>query len=296
MAGQTVLVTGSSRGLGRRVVETLARRQHTVFASMRGAEGKNAESAAELRALAEREGLRIHAVELDVSDEASIQTAVQRVLEAAGHIDVVIHNAGFGLMGPTEACSMEQIRSLFEANVFGVLRLNQAVLPHMRRRGSGLLMYMASTSAHIFYPFLGAYSGTKAALEAIAHTVHYEVFSLGIDTVILQLGTYATDFGTNYQQATRDEAWDDYGATGETGRAFLARIVDYMAKASDPQEAAEMVAKLIDTPAGQRPLRVATGMGSEGLLKINEASEAIHSQILSPVGLDSLLTRKGEDK
>src|SRR3954465_9318424 len=113
-----VLITGSSSGFCLLTTRTLAKKGHTVFASMRGVSGKNAAVAAELHAWAGREGVKVHAVELDVTDQASVDHAVKHILETAGHLDVVVNNAGFGSVGHTEAFTAEQVQALFDVNVF----------------------------------------------------------------------------------------------------------------------------------------------------------------------------------
>ena len=141
---ETVLVTGSNSGFGRLIVETLARQGYIVFAGMRATSGRNAPAAAELLSLAEREQLAMHIVELDVTDDVSVEQAITAVIAATGRLDVVVNNAGVSFSGPLEAFTPEQVRQQFETNVFGVLRVNRAALPQMRQQGSGLLLQMGS--------------------------------------------------------------------------------------------------------------------------------------------------------
>ena len=142
---QTILVTGSTSGFGRLTVETLARRGYRVFAGMRAAAGKNAPAAEELRALAQQEQLALHLVEIDVTDDASVERAIKAIIETTGRLDVVVNNAGVAYSGPLEAFTLEQVRQQFETNVFSVLRVNRAVLPQMRKQGSGLLLLALET-------------------------------------------------------------------------------------------------------------------------------------------------------
>src|SRR5260221_14398849 len=126
---QTVLVTGSTSGFGRLMVETLARQGYVVFAGMRDVAGKNAPAAEALRQAAERERLVLHIVDLDVTDDASVEQAVEAILGTTGRLDVVVNNAGVAYSGPLEAFTLEQVRQQFETNVFSVLRVNRAVHP-----------------------------------------------------------------------------------------------------------------------------------------------------------------------
>ena len=149
---QVVLITGSSTGFGRLFTETLARNGHTVFATMRDPGGHNAKNASEIRTLAEKDSLLIHALELDVTDDASVERAVDAAVAKAGRIDVAINNAGYYLSGLEEAVTTEQARRLMDTNFLGPVRVNRAVLPHMRRQRSGVLMHISSGSS--FWGFL----------------------------------------------------------------------------------------------------------------------------------------------
>jgi NAD(P)-dependent dehydrogenase (short-subunit alcohol dehydrogenase family) len=126
---ESVLVTGSNSGFGRLIVETLARQGYIVYAGMRATSGRNAPAAEELRTLADREQLALHIVELDVTDDASVEQAITSVLAHTGRLEVVVNNAGVAYVGPLEAYTPEQVRQQFETNVFGVLRVNRAALP-----------------------------------------------------------------------------------------------------------------------------------------------------------------------
>src|SRR5215470_8526287 len=131
---KTILITGASSGFGRDTAETLFRSGHTVYASMRKAQGKNREAAAALRKLG------IKTVELDVSDDASVEAGVKRVLAEAGKIDVLVNNAGIASVGVTEAFTAEQAKIIFDTNVIGLLRVTRAVLPSMRQKRDGLII------------------------------------------------------------------------------------------------------------------------------------------------------------
>lgn len=291
--GQTILVTGTSSGLGRRISETLARRGHTVYAGMRNTQGTNAASATSLAAGAQAANLQLQVLDMDVTDDGSVQHAVQQVLAQSGSIDVVINNAGVMVVGLSEACTVAQLRQMYEVNVLGVLRVNQAVLPVMRRQGAGLLLYLSSSGASFVYPFMGLYGATKAALEGLAETIHYEVYSFGIDTTIVQAGTYATNLGTNVQVAANEPVRASYGAVGQIAQAFTAGFADALspAQAADPQSLADAVAHVVDLPAGQRPLKLPIGPYTEGLQVINHAREPLQQTVLPALGLQALLER-----
>lgn len=291
LSSPTILITGSSSGVGRSSAEVLARHGYTVFASMRDIAGKNAPVAAELRDLAARESLALHVIELDVTNDRSIQHAVEVILAQTGRLDVLVNNAGFGIVGLTEATSVEQAQRMVDVNLLGVLRVNQAVLPHMRREGSGLVVYISSTSARVVYPFLGLYGATKSAVDIMAEAMHYELFGVGVDSVILQLGGYATEFGSKALLAADEGMAHDYGVAGEMVQGFTAHFSNALDDCQDPRDVGEAIAKLIEQPHGQRPLRMSFGTGSEGLDDLNQPLAAYQRQVLSGMGLSPLLER-----
>ncbi|MCP5048723.1 MAG: SDR family NAD(P)-dependent oxidoreductase, partial [bacterium] len=135
---KTVLITGSSTGLGRVMSEAMARNGYRVFASMRDIKGKNEANAKELTGLAQTENIPLEVVELDVTSQPLIDKAVDHILSTAGTLDVVINNAGLGTDGPVETISIEKIQTIFDVNVMGPLRVSRAALPHMRKKKSGL--------------------------------------------------------------------------------------------------------------------------------------------------------------
>jgi NAD(P)-dependent dehydrogenase (short-subunit alcohol dehydrogenase family) len=149
---QVVLITGSSTGFGRPFADTLARKGHTVFATMRDPGGRNAKNASEIRVLAEKNSLPIHVLELDVTDDASVERAVDAVLAKAGRIDVAINNAGYYVSGLAEATTTEQAQRLMDTNFLGPVRVNRALLPHMRRQRSGVLMHISSCAGRVVLP------------------------------------------------------------------------------------------------------------------------------------------------
>ncbi|MFL5335263.1 MAG: SDR family oxidoreductase, partial [Geminicoccaceae bacterium] len=187
-----VLITGASTGFGRDTAERLARRGHQVFATMRDIKGRNAEHRESLQRLAIREQLRLQVLELDVTDQASVQSAVQAALDDAGRLDAVVNNAGVAGIGVTEAYTAEQFQQVFDINVFGAVRVNRAVLPAMRQRRSGLLIHVSSGAGRVTIPAMAAYCASKYALEALADAYRFELLSFGIDSVLVEPGIYKT--------------------------------------------------------------------------------------------------------
>ncbi len=276
---QTILVTGSTSGFGRLTVETLARQGYRVFAGMRAAAGKNAPAAEALRALAQREALALQIVEIDITDDASVERAIAVIIETTGRLDVVVNNAGVSYSGPLEAFTLEQVRQQFEINVFSVLCVNRAVLPQMREQGSGLLLQIGSIAGRLGMPFLGLYGATKFALEGLTESYRYELAPFGIDAAILEPGTFPTSISANRQVAADAERLALYQA------AMNAFTVPFYAEnrsatPPDPQEVADAIAQVIAQPAGERPLRtvVATVAQRQAPQALNDAAtQAMHS-------------------
>ena len=276
---QTILVTGSTSGFGRLTVETLARQGYRVFAGMRAAAGKNAPAAEALRALAQREALALQTIEIDVTDDASVERAIAEIIETTSRLDVVVNNAGVSYSGPLEAFTLEQVRQQFETNVFSVLRVNRAVLPQMREQGSGLLLQIGSIAGRLALPFQGLYGATKFALEGLTESYRYELAPFGIDAAIIEPGTFPTTISANRQIAADAERFALYQASIDAFTVpFFAE--NRSATPPDPQEVADAIARVIAQPAGERPLRtvVATVAQRQAPQALNDAAaQAMHS-------------------
>lgn len=279
--GRVVLITGCSTGFGRVTAEKLAREKYHVYAAMRNVGGRNAENVRELQALAERESLVLHPVELDVNDDASVDRAVDKVIQDAGHIDVLVNNAGLSIRGLTEAVTIEQMRRVFETNVVAVQRMNRAVLPHMRSRGSGLLIHISSQAGRVVIPGFGIYGASKFALEALVESYHYELAGEGIDCISVQPGAYATAISQNADKAADEVRALDYGPGGEIPKTLLANL----GKRRDPQEIADVLLRLIEMPSGRRPLRTEVGVTGDFVARINNFTDTIQEGILNVLGL-----------
>lgn len=279
-----VLITGCSTGIGFSLAQTLCERGHHVIATMRALADRNAGNAARLRSACEGTTGQLDVLELDVTDDASVAVAVEQALARAGTIDVVVHNAGLGALGLIESFTVEQIRAVFEVNVFGSQRINRAVLPHMRARGQGAVLYVSSTIGRILFPFFGAYGPSKFALEAMAECYHNELRPLGIDVTIVQAGGYATEFFRNAQQPSDRECIAAYGEPGERATNFYTSGT--MPPVPAPSELADDIANLIELPAGTRPLRkVIDPMMGQAIEAINQTVAEIQGQVLKGMGV-----------
>jgi len=280
-AEKVVLITGCSSGFGRVTSETLARMNYRVFAGMRDLGNRNASNAREVQALAEKDSLPLSPIELDVNDDASVDRAVSEVVRSAGHIDVLVNNAGLTIRGLAEGVTLEQVRRIFDTNVFAVHRMNRAVLPHMRKRGSGLLIHISSQAGRVVLPGLGIYGASKAALEALVESYHYELAGEGIDCVLVQPGAYATAIGQNADTAADQPREESYGP----GREIPQTLVANLGKRRDPREVADAVLRLIETPAGKRPLRTDVGVTGDFVARLNQFTSQIQEGVLQAFGL-----------
>jgi NAD(P)-dependent dehydrogenase (short-subunit alcohol dehydrogenase family) len=185
--GKTVLITGTSSGIGRAAAELLAAKGYRVLATMRAPEKGD-----DLGASAKANGWDLTIVPLDVRDDSSVQSA----LKQAGDIDVLVNNAGFEVWGPLEEMTVEDLKDQFETNVYGPFRLITAVLPGMRNRGSGVLVNVSSVAGRVSAPLNGIYSASKFALEALSETLKYETGHFGIRVHIIEPGGVETPFSS----------------------------------------------------------------------------------------------------
>jgi len=284
-SGQVIVVTGASTGFGRLIAETAARKGYRAYATMRNARGKNAANASELHEMAKRESLSLRAIELDVTNDASVQQAVEEIIHEAGRIDVLVNNAGYGLMGVTEAVTLEQAQRIMETNFFGAVRMNRAVLPQMRKQKSGLLVHISSGGGRVVVPSMAFYCATKWALEALAEEYRYQLAGQGIDSVIVQPGAYPTAVFNNIEMAADPSRMDTYGPVNGLAEHVLKLLGG--AK-GNPQEIADVVLKTIETPIGQRKLRQRVGSGVNGIVELNELSERVQKQVLEGFGMSEI--------
>ncbi len=277
-----VLITGASSGFGKGTAVELAKRGHTVFATMRGMEGKNAEVARDLRELAEQENLALQVLDLDVTDDASVEQAVSRAVAEAGGLDVLVNNAGIGVMGIQETVTPEQAQQLFDVNVMGVLRVNRAALPHMREQGSGLVIYLSSAVGRLVTPFGGLYAASKFALEALAEAASYELEPLGVRSFIVQPASYGTDFGANVVMGADEARVQSYGPVKEMFEGFMANF-----GAMEQGDSQEVVRVIVNAVEGKvQGLRQPIGADMKQPVEaMNKTAEAVQKQLLAAFGM-----------
>jgi NAD(P)-dependent dehydrogenase (short-subunit alcohol dehydrogenase family) len=279
---QVIYITGSSTGFGRLFAETLARHGYTVFATMRDPQGKNAKNAADLLALASRESLSLFTLECDVTSDASVELAVRAAIAQSGRIDVAINNAGYGIIGLAEAVTTEQARQIMDTNFMGCVRVNRAVLPHMRRQRRGLLMHISSGAGRVVIPAFSLYTASKFAMEALAETYRYELASQGIESVVVEPGAYQTPVFSNIVAAADSSRTDTYGIANHIPTKMNALLSSTVA---DPQDVADVVLQIVETPVGQKKFRYRVSHTDLGVDEINATTERVQSRLLEMFGL-----------
>jgi len=286
--GKVVLITGSSNGFGRLTAEALARKGYSVMASMRDIDGRNAKAKEELLRLGQNENLDIHVFEIDVADEASVNQGVAQIIEANGHIDILINNAGTVDYGVIESFPIEQIQRLFEVNVFGPLRMNRAVLPTMRQQQAGLIISLSSGLGRLVFPTMGVYSASKFALEALSETYRYELAQHGIDCVIVEPGVYPTNINVSNGLSEDAELTDAYGDLGKMASQLPIQFRDGF-QDRDSNDITRAIIKLIETPSNERPLRTCVGAETDTLAPLNKMASQVQGGLMEAFGLPDLM-------
>jgi NAD(P)-dependent dehydrogenase (short-subunit alcohol dehydrogenase family) len=218
---QVALVTGVSSGIGRATAEVLASREWRTFGTVRRPA---------------RGPAGVELLPLDVRDAGSVESCVQAVLHAAGRIDLLVNNAGVALYGALEETSVEEAQALFDTNVFGVMRMTQAVLPAMRRQGAGRIVTIGSVAGFVPIPYDGIYVAAKHALEGWAETLAYEVERFGIRVVLIEPGYIHTDLDRNVSRAR-----SSIPAYAEERRRAEAGMARKVAHGEEPSVVAETV-------------------------------------------------------
>jgi NAD(P)-dependent dehydrogenase (short-subunit alcohol dehydrogenase family) len=291
-----VLITGSSSGFGELTVRTLLQKGHSVAATMRQTDTRNAEAARRLRNIAAETPGTLHVFDLDVTSTPSVGRAVDQALEALGGIDVAVNNAGYGVGGYMETVTDDQLQELFEVNLFGVQRVMRAVLPSMRKAGRGLIINVSSIMGRIVIPFATAYTASKYALEGLSESYHYELAGSGVDVVLVEPGGFGTNFMANMAYGADRERLESYGPQAERPNQMWSAF-GQLFQADDapkPQAVADAVLHLIETPPGQRPLRTVVDplKGGEGPMAVNRVTDKIQVQLLESMEMQDMLSVK----
>ena len=251
----TVLITGCSSGFGKLSALHFARKGDTVFASMR-----NTAKAGELEQAKQAESLPIEIVQLDVTDDASVEGAVRQVIDAAGGIDVLVNNAGLGHHGPVEETDDDEVKEIFETNFFGALRVTRAVVPKMREQKSGTIVNVSSLAGRVVAPYGGIYSASKYALEAASEALYYELHPFGIRVLLIEPGGFETAIEGSRRLSRRFTEGSPYLELEQRFEQSLTRLPGG-GERGDAQDVAEAIYNAVNTD--QPKLRYLVGQDAE---------------------------------
>ena len=282
-----ILVTGASSGFGNLIVNELVKAGHRVAGTVRDPKGRNAEAAASLRKLG------VEVVDIDVTDDASVEVGVAAAETALGSIDVLVNNAGAGAHGLQENFSAEDFKRIFDVNLFGVQRMTRAVLPQMRARGSGLVLNVTSLLGRVTIPFLGPYNAAKWAVEALSENYRVELSQFGVDVAVIEPGGFPTNFFGNLIRPSsrdRDPGYGDMAAAPENMLEEMGKSLEAN-PLQNPQLVADAVVEVVGKAPGTRPFRTEvdrSGM-SEPIKPYNEQAEKVTEALFTNFGMEGLL-------
>jgi len=208
---KVAIVTGSSSGMGFETSLILARNGFYTYATMRKLEGEGSKHLADIT---KSENLPLQIIRLDVNDDKSVKDAINTIVKEKDRIDVVVNNAGYDLMGALEETSMEEIKGQFETNLFGAIRVLQAVIPIMRKQKAGTIVNITSLGGRVSFPLNSAYHATKFAFEGLSESIQYELEPFGIKIIVIEPGGVGSNFMKNLKMAsnTSDPSNSPYGS------------------------------------------------------------------------------------
>jgi NAD(P)-dependent dehydrogenase (short-subunit alcohol dehydrogenase family) len=228
MTRRTILITGSSTGIGRSIAEYFQYKGWNVAATMRRPDEEK-----ELRELE-----NVLCLRLDVLNEPSIRDAIDATISSFGSIDVVVNNAGYGVVGPFETTTREQIQKQFDTNLYGVMNVTRAILPYFREQKKGIIINIASAGGRMTWPLYSLYHGTKWALEGFTESLQYELRPFNIRMKIIEPGSILTDFYGRSQEVARSNGLDVY-------EEYVNRVVPNLQKAGADAPGPEVVAAVV---------------------------------------------------
>jgi len=235
---KVAVVTGSSSGIGFETSLALARKGYLTYATMR-----DTKKGIKILETSKKEGLQLEILELDVNKKESIESAISKILEQKGRIDVLVNNAGYLLFGCIEDISVEDIKAQFETNFFGIIRLIQATAPIMRKQGSGFIVNVSSVAGRIGFPATPAYISSKFALEGLSESMRYEMSPFGIKTVIIEPGVIKTNIFSSMKisKPKPDSPYKEISEKVKSGVKMMAEM------GTSPKEVANTIIKAIET-------------------------------------------------
>lgn len=264
MADKVWFITGASRGFGLLLARDALARGDRVVATARNPQAVTEELGAHPALLT---------VQLDVSKDAAAVVAVQAALERFGRIDVLVNNAGYGILGAVEEVSAEEVRRNFDTNVFGLLNVSRAVLPVMRKQRSGHVINISSQGGYQAFGGFGIYCATKFAVEGLSEAMAQELAPLGVRVTVVDPGAFRTDFLDSSSLARTSARLDDYEETIDVMRTFAS--TNNHAQPGDPAKLSQALLVLADT--AQPPLRLQ--MGSDAVARVYEKHQQVEQEL-----------------
>jgi NAD(P)-dependent dehydrogenase (short-subunit alcohol dehydrogenase family) len=291
---QIIVITGASSGFGALAARALAHAGHTVYASMRETTGRNAPQVTEAARYAKEHKVDLRTVELDVASDQSAKAGIDTVIVDNGRLDVLIHNAGHMSFGPAEAFTPEQFAELYDINVLSTQRVNRAALPHLRRQGQGLVVWVSSSSARGGTPpYLSPYFAAKAAMDSLAVSYAGELTRWGIETSIVVPGAFTK--GTNHFVHSGKPA--DTARAAEYDNGPYAGLPDLALKGlatlepadADAASVADAIVKVVDLPFGERPFRIHIDPSEDGAEIVNGVADRVRAELFRRIGIEDLL-------
>ena len=256
---QTVLITGASAGIGKITCLYLAEKGYNVIGTSRASSRLS-----DLYSEADQRGVTVHELELDINSDAEVQRVMPEVFNQFGEIHALVNNAGYGLWGPLEIVSIDEMKTLFETNVFAVLRMTQVVLPAMIERRAGKIVNISSVFGRLATPFNGAYASSKYALEGLSESMNHEVSPFGVHVALVEPGLFETEFQRNQIRAERAD--DPNLAYAPYVQRYNDRHQTFDKLASDPVKVAKVIHKIIRSrrPALRHPVGLESHAGIMG--------------------------------
>jgi len=234
---KVAVVTGTSSGIGFETALALAREGYYTYATMRDTAKSD-----KIKELGQKENLNIDVLELDVDDENSVKTTIQKILDQKQRIDVLVNNAGWGLWGCVEDVSVDEFKAQFDTNFFSIIRLIQEVGPTMRKQGSGTIVNISSVVGRIGFPASPAYISSKFALEGLSESLRFELAPFGVNVVIIEPGVIKTNFMKNMRMAEKSESdtvYKDITVKVVSGVKMMAEM------GTHPKEVADTIIKAV---------------------------------------------------
>ncbi|HEX6671253.1 MAG TPA: SDR family oxidoreductase [Nitrososphaeraceae archaeon] len=258
---QVAVVTGASSGIGLETSLLLARNGFCTYVTMR-----NLDKSKVITNIKQIEKLSLEVLKLDVTTDESVNEAIQKITHEQGRIDVLVNNAGYALVGPFEELAIEEFKEQFETNVFGVIRVTQAVLPIMRRQKSGTIVNISSIAGKIGFPLTSAYVSSKFALEGLCESMAYEIEQFGIKVILIEPGVIKTNFENNLKIGKRVSITPN-SSYAEMTQKRISGFKPRFESGSPPLEVAKVILKTI-TSENPSELRYIVGTDAFKLMEI----------------------------